>query len=1170
MEFSKSLVLFVLTLTLSFACAKVARSQSEVNASVSGTVADSTGAVVTAASITVTNLATGVKQASSVTNEVGFYVIPNLQPGTYNVSIKKDGFRECVGSGLLLQSADSRNFSCTLQAGSISEQVTVEAGALQVETEQSQLSRDMDSKQVEDLPSNGRNFANLLALQPGVAGISFDSMNALNTFATQGLSVNGSTDYSNNIMVDGISAQRTRANAAQVAPPSMDSIGELKIVSAGYMPEYSRGGGAQVIVTLKSGTDHYHGSLYEYNRNTAYNAKNFFATEPTPINLNDFGGTLGGPLIPHHNKLFFFYSQEIVKWPGSTFYQTEVPSILAREGNFSEDCAPGSGSSCPIVPTYLAGRTDPNTGQTLVSGQPFPNDTIAQAFWSANGAGFMATMATPTASGVGLNYSKNLRSPSDNSAESLKIDYNISPKNHLAVSLRFYRNTAANSWWSGSSQIINVRNDPSPSRGISFNLSTTFSPTLINDLTVGHAGDVSRVDLTNGLQEGLNRTSLGVNYPYIFGPGSKDIPGKLPTINVCCVDSVGSFTSSFPSNSAGQVYQYQDVLTKLSGRHILKMGVWIEHDGENDNDQLQFAAQNLNGTFNFNADPGQNPATTGAPVADMLLGNYDSYSELGYRNYTPWVAWQEGVFAQDSWKVTPHLTIQGGLRWDYFPPYHSRWCNFAMFNPFSYSRAPGIAQEIATNGPDAGNVIGGNPYNGISMPCSELPVSGEGHFGVFGQGYNASTRDAINQQLIDAGILHGGNSTLLQSHFRNFQPRVGFSWDPFGKATTVLRGSAGIFYSHLTLNDATLMGSNAPFQTAATVLGGVVDCPGGNLSATRQCLGSSGTNGIVNAPIPITGQDPNNPTPVLYQWTLGAQHMLPDDMLLDVTYVGTRGRHLALLANLNEMRPGTVQANPGVPLAALNPYPGFSAITEQINAGNSYYDSLQVSLQKHMRHGLLFSLAYTYANSFDDGSGLYSSVVDHYDLAYNKGPSDWLRHHTLIINSIYELPFFLHRNDFAGRVLGGWQVGGVATIESGLPYTIHDSGRDISGMGFDQGERVDIVPGCDPNSGPKTLAKWFNTACFVMPAPGTLGNAGRNDVWGPDVINFDFSLFKNGNISGERLKYQFKAEAFNVFNHPSFGYMNGPFSTGVLSGQFGRVQNVGDPRQLQLGLRVIF
>jgi hypothetical protein len=380
----------------------------------------------------------------------------------------------------------------------------------------------------------------------------------------------------------------------------------------------------------------------------------------------------------------------------------------------------------------------------------------------------------------------------------------------------------------------------------------------------------------------------------------------------------------------------------------------------------------------------------------------------------------------------------------------------------------------------------------------------------------------------------------------------------------------------MTLSDQTLMGANVPFQTAAQVLGGVVDCPGAPLSATRQCLGSSGTNNLVNAPIPISGQDLKAPIPAVYQWTLGVQHMLPDDMLLDVGYVGTRARHLALIANLNEMLPGTVQANPGLPVSAIVPFPGFNQIKEQLNAGNSYYDALQVSLQKRMKNGLMFSLAYTYANAFDDGSQLQSLITDHYNLAYNKGPSDWLRHHTLLINYIYDLPFLRHRNDFAARVLGGWEVGGVFTIESGTPYTVTDGGKDISGMGFDwnntnSGERLNLVPGCNLNSGPRSVAQWFNTACFVLPAPGTLGNAPRNNVWGPHVVNWDFSLFKNGNIIGEKLRYQFRAEAFNVLNHASFGNTNAqPVDTTFTDGNFGQLTTANDPRQLSLGLRIIF
>jgi hypothetical protein len=1163
----------ILVFMVAMVRAELTYGQSEVNGTITGTVTDSSESVVVGARITLINVAKGTTQ-ESVTNDVGLYVITDLQPGIYNVSVKKDGFKECVGAGVVLQSAENHRFSCKLQLGSPSISITVDASVLQVESDEAHISREIDAKQIEDLPSNGRMFVNLIALQPGVAGISFDSMTAMNTFATQGLTVNGAPNDSNNILVDGVSSTRTRGNNALIAPPSQDAIDEVKIVSGGYLPEYSRGAGGQIIVRIKSGTDQYHGSLYEYNRNTVYDAKNFFATDRASITFNDFGGTVGGPVIPGHKKLFFFYSQEFVKWPGNTLWRATVPSALARTGNFSEYCAAGSGFSCPTVPSYLAGQTDPNTGQALVAGQLFPNDTIAKSFWSPNGAAFMNIMAAPSSGGISNNYNENIPNPQSNYQENLKIDYQIDARNHLSGSLRFYHNDTIYDWFAGSSQLF-VYNDHLPARALSINFSTTITPTLINDFTFGYGQDINESDLENGQQMGLNRSSLGINFPYIYGDASKAVPGKAPTISVAGFDAVGLLSASFPSYSTGKIFQFQDIITKVVNHHILKFGAWIERDGQNDNAQVPFASQNANGFFSFNGNGGQNPSTTGFALADMLLGNFDSYTEVGYPAYTPWVAWQEGFFAQDTWKVKPNLTVQGGLRWDFYPPYHSSWCNFATFDPLFYSTAAGVQQEVATSGAAAGNVVGGNPYNGMAVPCRALPTSGYGQFGVFGEQYNASTRDTINQQLAQYGMLRGLPPGILPNQYGNFEPRLGFSWDPFGKGTTVVRGSGGIFYNHMTLSDQIYPGGNVPFQAVGELLGGVVDCPGSALSATRQCLGSASTSSLGTPPTPAYAMDTSGPIPAVYQWTMGLQHLLPDDMLLDVGYVGTRAHHLATLQNLNEMEPGTVQANPNVPIAALVPYAGFSTITAQVNEGNSSYDALQVSLQKRLKQGLMFSLAYTFANAFDTATSTEGSVddfvVNHYNLAYSKGPSDYLNHHTLLFNYIYEPPVFRNRNDFVGRVLGGWQFGGVVTFLSGTPFSVTDGGQDISGLGFDSGERLNLVSGCNPNSGPKTGQEWFNTACFALPTPGTLGDAGRNDVWGPHTINFDFALFKNGSIWGEKLKYQFKAEAFNVFNHASFGTLNGtPIDTTFTDSTFGQVLTANDPRLMQLGLRIIF
>jgi Carboxypeptidase regulatory-like domain len=1227
--------------TFILASSVLSLAQYHVNGTITGTITDPSGAVVAGVKVTAANAATSAVQ-STETNSAGVYFFSDMAPASYTVTASKEGFRTCQGIGVILEPSSTRTFSCALEVGQTTETVSVSASALQVQTDTSQLSEVINSTQIEQLPDNGRNFANFLALEPGVEGIGFDSFNSMNIFATQGVSVNGLRDSDNNILIEGVSSQRTRDNAATTAAPAIDAIGEINIVSTGYMPEYSRGAGAQIVVQLKSGGDRYHGSLYEYNQNTAYDSAANWAvgTQGTPagtINWNNFGGTFGGPVPGMRKKLFFFYSEDVTRQPGASPNDVIVPSALAHQGNFSEYCA--AKIACPAVPAFLAGQTDPNTGQTLVKGQPFPNDTIAQKFWTANGAAFMGVFPTPnlpsgTVANGQANYYYLSQNPSNNHTESLKVDYIIDPwKSHLAVSLRHYRTNSYSGSFGGSPQLLDWAIQE-PERGATIDLATTFSPTLVNDLTIGSTEDIVHVVLSPGpLGNGLNRTSVGVtpqspggiDYPYIFGNASKDVAGKTPTIrfggpntNLDQGNSAFGFnlnTDAYPSHSVGHIYQISDTITKTRGKHILKFGAWIEHDGENDDDQLIIGGQNLNGTFTFAAT--NDPHSTGLPLADMLLGAFDNYAEYGFRNETPWSAWQQGYFGQDTWKMTPNLTIEGGLRWDYLPNYHSKWCNFAMFNPLSYSTFPGTQQVVD---PTTGLVEGGNYYNGISMPCTGIPALAYNHLGVFGEPFNSSTATTINNQLIRQGIVRGYPPQILPNRYRAFQPRFGFSWDPFGTGKTTVRGSAGVFYNHETLSDQTQMGRNLPFQTGASLDNGDIDCPGASqTSSTLGCSGAASgfTPGPVipsptneQGPVPITGQDYSAPLPVVYSFHFGMQHMFPQNTLVEVGYVGTQTRHFSVLEDLNELPVGTygdctlaggsvsvtnpTLCAPGSPyifnngatagtatqVSTIVPYLGFSnsSFTYQINNGNSSYNALQASARRSMTHHLMFTAVYTYAHAHDIGSELQSSIIDHYNPSYNLGNPDWLQHHNFTVSYVYQLPFFEHFNNWKEDIAGGWGLSGTFIFRSGSTgspttgsqFTVTDAGEDLAGLGVDNGEHAELVPGCNPNNGPRTRNEFFDTACFTMPAPGTLGDAPRNVIFGPRFWILDAGLHKNGRIIGEKLGYQFRAEAFNVLNHP----IPNTVDSGITDPTFGAVtgvyENNGDQRVMQLGMRLLF
>ena len=1182
----RSLVLVALGFALCLAIPGF--SQTQVLGTISGTVSDKSGAVIPDANVTATNKGTS-QAVNATTNDAGYFVFSNLPAGTYDVAAEKAGFQRCLRTGVILDPAGRVEASCTMDVGQVTQTVEVQAQALAVQTEESKVSRVLNSTQITEIPTNGRNFASLLGIQPGVIqAFSFNSFGAMSLFQTQCTSVNGLRGDANNIQVEGSPSTRTRANGAIVAGPALDAIGEINIVTTGYMPEYSRGAGGQVLLQMKSGTQEYHGDAYEFLRNTSLDARNFFSPDVTNLKYNNFGYTFGGPIIPHRNKLFFFWSQEWSRIRTSSVETATVPTDLARTGNFSEYCAAGSKLPCPTVPAYLNGVDG------LVAGQHFPNNTIPQSLFSPNGTAMVQLYGAPTTSGIGTNWVQNVPSPANESRYSIKVDYQIDKiKSHLAVALRHYYQETLPSWGTagaGTDALLQIF-PTFPERGGTFDLNTSFSPTLLNDFTFTATEDIVHVNLgpgegsiggITGGGPGLDRTALGIDFPYIFGPNStnpansKDIAGKIPTVNITGFASPSGLP--YPSGSVGHVFTVQDVLTKVRGKHMIKGGVWLEWDGENDHDQVRVTpgsssgiGNNLNGTFTFD---GSNKATTtGAPLADAILGNFGVYSELGFRNQTQWRAKQVGLFVQDNWKVTPRLTIQGGLRWDFFPPYHANWCNFSTFNPANFSTQPGTVGVVNPTTGLVSGVNGGpyNPYNGMSVPCQQLPNSAIGHFAVFGQELTAANIGAINQDLHNYGLQTGLSPSIFPSYYDLFQPRLGFAWDPWGKGTTSIRGGAGIFYNHFTLSDVTLMGGNTPFQLASEVVTGRADCPGYVLTASNGCgaAPSSGFSGLP-LPIPITGQSLKSQVPGVYQWNFSVQHQLPQDTLIEVAYVGTRGRHMVVNSDLNQLQEGTLNLpqNAGVQPAALFPYPGLGGLTTAQMQTNSKYDALQVSVQRRLSKGLQYGVAYTYSNTFDYGSDLYANAINTYNLAYNFGPANFARRNNLIINYVYQLPFFKGQSGATAQILGGWQLSGVIALTSGVPYSILNSTGDVAGVQSDFGQVGNRLQGCNVDNAPRNVAEYFNTSCFVNANPGTFGDAGRNSVWGPGNRNWDFALFKNGKIT-ERFNYQFRAEFFNFLNHPSFGCTS-CISNTIGAGNFGQITGANDPREIQFGLKLLF
>jgi hypothetical protein len=1158
-----------------------ALAQTAVMATISGTITDTTGAIIPDAGITVTN--TGTHQtAKTSTNPSGYYVVPDLPSGNYDVKAEKEGFQACSTLGVHLDPSANVMVNCTMQVGQVTQTIEVQASPVQVQTSESRVARTVDTTQLTELPTNGRNFVSLLGLQPGVTQyFTFNSFQAMSLFASQCTMVNGLTGESNNLLIDGVPSTRTRANGATVGMPSIDGISEVNIITTGYMPEFSRAAGGQFAVVMKSGSDKYHGTVYEFVRNSAMDARYFFSPTVPTLDFNDFGFSIGGPVFPKKHNLYFYLSEEWNRLVTGNTEVATVPSAADRLGDLSAYCTIFGASVCPKIPAYLDGVTA--NGETLVAGNPFPNDIIPASLFSPNGSAmvqhFYMLPNTVTNPGTaypyegGYNLVYNYNTPNNAHMTDVKVDYIPNEKNHLAVTVRhFYNYTSQGTSGAGSggASALLAQGYYFPSRGGSLNFTTTFSPTLLNDFTMGATEDIVHVLVPGGGPNGngLDRGSLGIDYPYIIpgGAASKDDPEKIPTF------ILGGFPENvsglpYPSGSVGHIYTIQDVVTKIHGNHTIKAGVWYEHDGENDHDQVRVSpgggvGNNLNGSFTFYA---SNPSTTGSPLGDALLGNFDAYSELGWRNQTPWKADQVGFFGQDSWKITPRFTLQGGLRWDVLQPYLSKWNNFAMFDPLFYSYAPGVAQFVD---PATGFITRGNPYNGIVVPGAGVPNDAAGHFAVFGQELTTSNIASINQELQYYGMARGLTRSIISNHWRNFQPRIGFAWDPTGSGKSSIRGGAGIFYNHNTLSDVTLEGGVTPYQLAEEVFDGLADCPGSSLTAARTCSPTSTT--APNLPIPMTGSDLTNDVPVVYSWNFTLEHMFFNNTLVDVGYVGNRGRHMPINADLNQPPIGTYTnpANADIAADALRPYPGIGGAMTTLQEGNSKYDGLQVSVQRRLTKDLQYNVAYTYAKAFDMADSIYAVVTDTYNPKYNWQVAGFNQTHNLIFTWVYNLPFLRHNTSAVGKALGGWEVSGDLALISGFwgsPYAEADVlGNGVPDIGGT--EYAYVKPNCHYR-GSRSFTQFFNTSCFYQPSSGTLyGTVAPNAIEGPGTDNLDFALFKNGPVWGEKLKYQFRAEFFNILNHPSF--TGGDL--GVTDSTFGQINGAITQRNIQLAFKLIF
>ncbi len=1135
-------VLFAAILAVPLAPAAMAQSD---NSSLSGAVTDSSGALLPNAKVTIHNAATGAESVLT-TGANGGYTFPNVQPGTYSIRVESTGFQPSTVENIAVDPSIGRRVDVALKVGDAGTNIVVQAGVDAVQTESAVVGQLVTQEQVKSIQLNGRNPLYLAQLEPGVR-----RNNAIASFSfglDNGLNIGGARTQESLITIDGAPAVRTRSNGTSVGVADVDSTSQVQILTNSYQAEYGRTSGGQVRIVPKSGTSTFHGAAYEYFRNTILNANTWqrklpandirIRSKPGGFRYNQYGWNLNGPVyIPHlfnqdRNKLFFLVGQEYLRYNNDDTVFRRVPTALMRNGDFSELLAPNIfyGGTNKIV--------SPKTGQ------PYARNVILPADLSANGLALLRAFPDPNAAGATYNWVDSATEKQTQRKDTIVIDFIPYEAHHIRFTVLNYNYTDYTPHYGNFNR--NPRIFTRPNQIGVLHYEWTASPTLVNELVVSAAADHVNIDIdrSSGL---YNRTNYGINYPYLFPSSTKTIPDKIPTVSMPNFDLLDG--GPYPSRSGGMVYNAADNVTKVLGNHTIKAGFNFEYSGENNFDQITVSntpgsTNNQNGKFTF-TDSRSGGSTTDIAIANAAEGLFDTYGEIGQRSYTLYRSTMYEGFLQDQWRATPKLVIEAGLRYSIYNPYYAKWGNQSVFNPSIYNPANAVTVNPATD-----VVTGGDRFNGVVIPGSSFPSSAQGH---------------VDPTILSGyqGLFHGFSNTYSPTVKSDIQPRFGITYQ--ASPSMVLRAGGGRYVQRLGVTDNVFTGGNAPFQPSSTVSLGQADSPGG--------VGSN------NFPFNYSSQAFNYPSPEAYNWNVTVEQEFSGVGIFTLAYAGRRGLHLEEILNINQLQPRTTQlpANHGVATDALRPYKGFSNINQATNGGSSMYNSLQVNLRRRLTRGLLFGVAYTWSKSTDFGSGNGTNLPNAYDKSIFYGSSDFDTRHIFVSNFVYNIDQFDHSDHLINRaVLGNWQFSGTAQAQTGPPLNIN-GGSDFAGVGAGSGTQlyqlVHPVTTSKAFAGQTGNALYFDTSAFAAPALGTFASRGsRNPIYGPGFQSYNAALNKTFHVipSHENHVLVFRAEAFNLLNHPT---EDNP-DTNPTSGTFGQSRTKGGTyaadRQFQFSLRYAF
>jgi hypothetical protein len=1110
------------------------------SSSISGTITDASGALLPNAKVTIHNTAT-LSDRSVTSNESGNFNLTNIVPGDYNVRVEIAGFETTTLTAVHVDPSIGRRLDVAMKVGNTSTEVNVEAGVNTVQTESSSVGQLVTSDQVKNIQLNGRNPLYLSQLEPGV--VRGNSMAAFNFGLDNGINVNGARSQESLLTFDGAPMVRTRSNGTSVGVADVDSTSQVQILTTSYPAEYGRTSGGQVRMVPKSGSSDFHGSAFEYFRNNALNAntwgRNFSGLKRAAFRYNQFGWNFNGPVfIPgHFNKdrkmLFFLVGQEFTRYNHDDTASQKVPTALMRTGNFSELLGSNIFYGKPVQ------IIDPNTGV------PFAGNIIPASQLSPNGIGLLNAYPAANTSAPSYNWIDSALYTEKQRKDTIVVDFSPVEAHHFRLSILNYTYNDYEPHFGNFNLVPRLFNRPNQI-GV-FHYSWTISPTTVNEFIVSAAADHVDINIDTSLGR-YDRTKYGINYPYLYSAATKTLPNKFPTVQLANFGTLDG--GPYPSRSGGIVYDLGDNLTKVWGNHTLKFGGLWEYAGENNFDQISVdntrpgTTNNQNGLFLFTDARVTNTQTSKAAIANAALGLFDTYGEIGQRSYTLFRGNMFEGFAQDQWRATPKLVLELGVRYSVMTPYYAIWGNQSFFSQKDYN--PALAPTV---NPSNGFITGGDPLNGVVIPGSSFPSGATGHVAadILANGYK--------------NLFRGYNRGYHPTVYSDIQPRVGFAYQI--SPNTVFRGGGGRYVQRLGISDVVQVGGNAPFQPSSTVTRGSVDNPGG--------IGAN------SPPTALTSQRYDYPSPESWGWNMTFEHDFTKVATFTLSYVGRRGIHLEQLGNVNQLQPGTTQANPTINNPdALRPYRGYSTIIEAQNVGGSKYHSLQANLKRRLTAGFLFGVAYTWSKSYDYASSNGTNVPNVYNIGLNYGPSDFDTRHVLVTNYVWDIPYGTHSsNSFTRATLGDWQFSGTIQAQSGRPLSVAQ-GVDYAGVGPGSGNQYWVhtsQPRMFRNFAGSSKALWFDTSVFVKPTLGTFAPRGaRNLIYGPGFQSFSAAMQKSMHIipGHDNHALVFRAEAFNYLNHPN---LDNP-DTNPTSGNFGLVTQKGNTyasdRQFQFSLRYAF